>query len=73
MTIDLQDLISCINQEILGLVEAGCKHIHIDEPVMMRYPEKALSYGLDNLAKCLVGVPDTVTKVRNVILKSNCL
>jgi len=57
-----KDLISCINQEILGLVKAGCKHIHIDEPVMMRYPEKALSYGLDNLAKCLVGVPDTVTK-----------
>jgi len=46
----------------LGLVQAGCKHIHIDEPVMMRYPEKALSYGLDNLAKCLDGVPDTVTK-----------
>ena len=55
----------------MGLVQAGCKHIHIDEPVMMRYPEKALSYGLDNLAKCLDGVPDTVTKVSLIEAKMN--
>ena len=28
-----------------------------------RYPDKALSYGLDNLAKCLEGLPANVTKV----------
>ena len=58
-----QDLVSCINQELLGLVKAGCTHIQIDEPVLMRYPENALSYGLENLDKCLEGIPDTVTKV----------
>ena len=31
--------------------------------VMMRYPDRALAYGLDNLAKCLEGLPATVTKV----------
>ena len=30
-----------------------------------RYPEKALSYGLDNLAKCLEGLPENVTKVND--------
>ena len=31
--------------------------------MMMRYPDRALAYGLDNLAKCLEGLPATVTKV----------
>merc|ERR1719348_1684946 len=57
-----QNLVSCINQELLGLVKAGCTHIQIDEPVLMRYPENALSFGLDDLDKCLEGIPDTVTK-----------
>jgi len=57
-----QDLVDCINQELLELVKAGCQHIQIDEPVMMRYPDKALDYGLDNLAKCLAGIPENVTK-----------
>jgi len=57
-----KDLVTCINQELLGLVSAGCTHIQIDEPVLMRYPEIALSYGLDNLDKCLEGIPETVTK-----------
>ena len=31
------DLISCIKAELAGLVEAGCRHVQIDEPVMMRW------------------------------------
>jgi len=58
-----RDLIKCINKEILALAEAGCKYIQIDEPVMMRYPEAALKYGLDNLEKCFHGLPENVTKV----------
>ena len=30
------DLVTCINQELRGLSEAGCTHVQIDEPVMMR-------------------------------------
>jgi len=58
-----KDLVKCINAEILALAEAGCKYIQIDEPVMMRYPDAALSYGLDNLASCFVGLPAEVTKI----------
>ena len=78
------DLISCIKAELAGLVEAGCRHVQIDEPVMMRwgcqeeedgdnddarYPERALATGLDNLARCLEGLPDTVTKVGAAVLQ----
>jgi len=58
-----EDLVKCVNQEILALAENGCKYIQIDEPVMMRYPDAALKYGLDNLAKCFQGLPEDVTKV----------
>lgn len=61
-----KDLVACINQEVLELARVGCKYIQIDEPVMMRYPDKALAYGLDNLAECFAGVPEDVVKVTTV-------
>jgi len=57
------DLVKAVNKEILALVEHGCRFIQIDEPVLMRYPEKALDYGIANLDKCFANVPDDVTKV----------
>ena len=62
------DLVTCINQEVLGLARAGCQYIQLDEPVMMRYPEKALAFGLDNLAKCFAGLPQGVGKVGRTII-----
>jgi 5-methyltetrahydropteroyltriglutamate--homocysteine methyltransferase len=38
-------------------------HLQIDEPVMVRFPKKALSYGIDDLAKCFAGVSNNTTKV----------
>jgi 5-methyltetrahydropteroyltriglutamate--homocysteine methyltransferase len=58
-----KDLVKCLNEEILALAGHGCKYIQIDEPVMMRYPDAALKYGLDNLARCFQGLPEDVTKV----------
>ena len=57
------DLVTCINQEVLELARAGCQYIQLDEPVMMRYPDKALAFGLHNLAKCFAGLPQGVRKV----------
>ena len=57
------DFAAAINQEVLALVEAGCKWIQIDEPVFARNPDKALAYGFDNLEKCFAGVPDDVQRV----------
>ncbi|XP_078358244.1 5-methyltetrahydropteroyltriglutamate--homocysteine methyltransferase-like isoform X1 [Oculina patagonica] len=45
-------LTEIINKEIKALVSAGCKYIQVDEPVLMRYPEQALEYGIDQLATC---------------------
>ena len=37
--------------------------MQIDEPVMVRFPQKALSYGIDNLEKCFADVSEGTTKV----------
>lgn len=59
----IDDLISCVNKEILNLAEHGCKIIQIDEPVMMRYPDKAVAYGLQDVVKCFQGLPSDVTTI----------
>ena len=56
-------LVKEINREVVALSKAGCKYIQIDEPVMVRFPEKALSFGINNLKKCFVGVSEGTTKV----------
>jgi 5-methyltetrahydropteroyltriglutamate--homocysteine methyltransferase len=57
-----QDLAAALNAEILALVETGCRWIQVDEPLLAREPEKALAYGIDNLARCFRGVPEEVTR-----------
>ena len=57
------DLATAVNAQILDLVEAGCRNIQVDEPVMARKPEIALAHGIDHLERCLAGVPDDVTRV----------
>jgi len=59
----IDDLIKIINHEILSLAKHGCKNIHLDEPVLMRYPEKALDYGVRDVIKCFEGLPDNVTSI----------
>ncbi|KAJ7376938.1 hypothetical protein OS493_031534 [Desmophyllum pertusum] len=49
-------LAKLINKEIKALVSAGCKHIQVDEPLLVRFPEKALEYGIDQLTACFDGV-----------------
>ena len=56
------DLAKALNQHILALVEAGCRHIQVDEPVMARKPRVALDHGIDSLATCFDGVPDSVAR-----------
>jgi len=57
----IEDLITCVNKEILALVEHGCKVIQVDEPVLMRKPQEAIDYGVQDLAACFKGVPSSVT------------
>ena len=51
------DLAAALNQEILALADAGCRHIQVDEPVFARKPQQALDYGIDNLERCFHGLP----------------
>ena len=57
------DLATSINAQVLDLVDVGCLHIQVDEPVMARKPEVALSYGIDHLERCFSGVPASVARV----------
>ena len=51
----IDDLIKVINQEILSLAKHGCKYIQLDEPVLMRYPEDAIGFGIEDAKRCFAG------------------
>ena len=57
------DLARAINSHVHRLVAAGCRYVQIDEPMMARKPQAALSHGIDQLAACFDGVPASVTRV----------
>ncbi len=61
-----RDLAAALNQEVLALAEAGCRHIQIDEPLFARKPDEALAYGIENLERCWHGVPAGVTKTAHM-------
>jgi 5-methyltetrahydropteroyltriglutamate--homocysteine methyltransferase len=52
------DLGDALNVEIRDLAAAGCPWIQIDEPLFARHPDKALAFGIDNLARCLHRLPE---------------
>jgi len=56
------DLAEALNQEVLALAEAGCRHIQIDEPVFARQPQSALDFGFENLEKAFHGCPEHVVR-----------
>ena len=44
-----------------------CKfHVQVDEPVLVRYPEKALQYGIDYLSKCFDDLPNDIFKTVHI-------
>ena len=60
------DLALVVNDQVIALVDAGCKNIQIDEPVMARRPDDALSHGIDQLSTCFDDVPADVNRVVHV-------
>jgi 5-methyltetrahydropteroyltriglutamate--homocysteine methyltransferase len=57
------DLADSVNREILALVEAGCRHIQVDEPLFARQVEDALDFAMEGLERCFHGVPGHVTRI----------
>ncbi len=55
-----------LNQEVLSLAEAGCRHIQIDEPLFARYPERALEFGVENLERAFHGCPEGVMRTAHM-------
>ena len=58
----LADIVNILQREVLALVANGCKHVMIDEPALVYYPEKALEHGIDDISKIFAGCPDDVRK-----------
>jgi 5-methyltetrahydropteroyltriglutamate--homocysteine methyltransferase len=57
-----KDLAEALNYEIKALTRAGCDWIQIDEPVFARYPEKVLTFGIENLERCFYDVPKRINQ-----------
>ncbi len=60
------DLAAALNQEVLSLADAGCRHIQIDEPVFARRPDAALEYGVENLERAFHGCPPEVVRTVHI-------
>jgi len=60
------DLADALNFEIRALVEAGCQHIQVDEPLFVRKVNDALAFGVECLDRCFDGVPDNVMRVMHM-------
>eukprot|EP00756_Hemistasia_phaeocysticola_P033830 Hpha_TRINITY_DN16485_c2_g2::TRINITY_DN16485_c2_g2_i1::g.160430::m.160430/K00549/metE; 5-methyltetrahydropteroyltriglutamate--homocysteine methyltransferase len=50
------DIAETVRTEIEALVEAGCEEVQVDEPVLVRYPEKLATWGLRALNRCFEGI-----------------
>ena len=68
----LRDLSRAIQQEISHLVNAGCRHVQIDEPVLARYPEKAVAYGIKMIDKCLEGLDEFIETILHICCGYPC-
>lgn len=55
-----------LNQAVLTLAEAGCRHIQLDEPVFVRYVPDVLAYGVDSLERAFHGCPPEVTRTVHI-------
>lgn len=60
------DIAAALNVEVRALVDAGCIHIQVDEPVFARKPGKALEFGMENLERVFHGVPKGVVRTMHM-------
>lgn len=55
-----------LNTAIRQLVDAGCRHIQLDEPVFVRYVPAVLDYGIENVERAFHGCPAEVTRTMHI-------
>jgi len=60
------DLAKVVNQHVLALVAAGCKHIQVDEPLFARKCDDACAWGVKTLDVVFAGCPADVQKTIHI-------
>ena len=55
-----------LNRTIRSLVDAGCQHIQLDEPVFVRYVPQFLEFGVENVERAFHGCPPEVTRTLHI-------
>jgi 5-methyltetrahydropteroyltriglutamate--homocysteine methyltransferase len=60
------DYADAIHHEVAALIAAGCRIVQFDDPVLLRYPQAAQTWGLEALERCFVGLEDRATFVVHI-------
>jgi 5-methyltetrahydropteroyltriglutamate--homocysteine methyltransferase len=60
------DYADAIHHEVATLVEAGCRIVQFDDPVLLRHPDAAQAWGLEALERCFAGLEDRATYVVHI-------
>ena len=60
------DYADAIHHEVEALIDAGCGIIQFDDPVLLRYPDAAQTWGLQALERCFAGLDDRATFVVHI-------
>ena len=56
-----RDYADAIRHEVKALIEAGCKFLQFDDPVLLRHPDAARAWGLPALERCFAGLEGKAT------------
>ena len=60
------DLAATVNREVRALVDAGCRHIQLDEPLFAREVDDALAFGLEGIERSFHGVPPELPRAVHI-------
>jgi 5-methyltetrahydropteroyltriglutamate--homocysteine methyltransferase len=60
------DYADAIRHEVAALIEAGCRVVQFDDPVLLRYPDAAQAWGLEALERCFAGFERRATYVVHI-------
>ncbi|HSW99488.1 MAG TPA: hypothetical protein VLH38_00450 [Patescibacteria group bacterium] len=60
------DYATAIHHEVAALIAAGCRVIQFDDPVLLRFPDRAKSWGIQSLEKCFEGFEDQATFIVHI-------
>lgn len=60
------DYADAIHHEVGALIKAGCRAIQFDDPVLLRFPERAREWGLKALERCFAGFENKATFIVHV-------